>query len=242
MTLVFVEGVEYALTGYYTHANAIEQRERFLGLLKAFLTTSTSLKSDSPLFDKLSGNITSMLKLVDFYSDKVAVYTSKTAKEPSDNKRIDGAGEFKATITLMNAKNAFFHFYNIAKFKSNLQTSSEEMKGYNKDYTAVVGMAIGREMDKCAESYENIRKELSDTTTGVGAAIANIKDTTTVSFTQDEYLKKEEWTKESILEIHKTFMDGKMKLYKVAQAIDMYLVKFTEMMFVKLLNYFKILN
>jgi hypothetical protein len=233
MTLVFVEGIEYPLTGYYTHASAIEQKERFLGLLKALITASTSLKSSSPLFEKLNGNLTAVLRLVDFYSDKVAVFTSKTAmtktsKGAAEDKHISGSGEFKATITLRNAKNTFNHFYNIAKFKSNLQVASQEMSVYNKDYNAVVGMAVARETDKCAEAYITLKKDLDDKKSEAATALDGLTKINNSAMDNDEYLKKDEWTKEAVLEVHKSFMDGKMKLYRVAQAIDIYLVKFTD--------------
>lgn len=291
MTVIFREGIEYALTGYYRHANAVEHKERFLGLLRAMLHVLEPLKGQSEQFREVASNAEAMIKLVDFYNDKFKVHVGhavrdrgsvsgsgayggefggasfiqkakNTANAIADAAKTEakkqlaaaventtgaydgsyeGGAEFKAAVTLRNARNSFDHFYNIAKFKSNLNQVAGEMKLYNKDYTTVVGAAIGKEVDKCREEYNQLKLSLDPgpaAGTGIGLSMTQVQTgnvvniggsvTSDYAYTEDTMVNRRDYTRDHIMRVQETFLNAKIKLYKVAQAIDEYLQKFTD--------------
>lgn len=247
MSVIFREGIEYALTGYYNHANAVEHKERFLSLLRAMLHVLDLLKPQDTHFKDVALNVENMIKLIDFFSDKFKIYTG-SVKERTEGSGVsggedmgdfgdlvDGGGEFGAALTLQNTKNSFNHFYSIAKFKANLKQVSSEMKTYNKNYETVVGAAIGKEIDTIKTEYNTIKKNLEDTSQGVGSAFNKMMTdnsegnrTTGYLYTEKSLVPRTEYSKADILQLQETFMNAKIKLYKVAQAIDEYLQKFTD--------------
>ena len=227
MSLVFREGVEYALTGYYNHANAVEHKERFLGLLRAMLDILESLKGQNEQFRELVKNVEEMLKLVDFYNDKFKIHTGYAA---SDRPSVQGGGEFRAAVTLRNARNSFNHFYNIAKFKSNLKQVAAEMGTYNKDYDTVVGAAVGKEIDVARREFNRIKTELENASSGPGKSINHM----VVNKGQSPYsdvkmdVHPQGYSTTNIIAVQESFLSAKIQLYKAAQAIDSYLQHFTD--------------
>jgi hypothetical protein len=311
LSLIFREGIEYALTGYYSHANAVQHKDRFLGLLTSMLHVLDSLKSQDESFREISANIESVMKLVDFFNDKFKVHTGHTAPDRSGaseggklpnmnldklkagmssfatsassvldaapgaienfsrgvagvraqgdsvvaaasnagayegSYEADGGGEFKAVVTLQNAKNTFTHFYSVAKFKVNLQTAAGEMKKYDEKYTTVVGSAVGIELTSLKEKLNTEIEELgkgggfTGTTPNDGYKIdliaineAGVRGNIGLGHDSEIGLagmgSKGEWDVGNIKELLTSQVQAKEKLYKVAQAVDEYLQKFTD--------------
>ena len=150
----------------------------------------------------------------------------------------EGGGEFKAVVTLRNAINTFRHFYSIAKFKLNLNVASTEMKEYNKDYTTVVGSAVGKKLDKIHSDHEVLVKKIRDESTNQGykqdlETIVGATDLSTIGLyaagtAGNGGIGTSEWSAENIIDILEAQVRAKQKLYKVAQAVDEYLQKFTD--------------
>jgi hypothetical protein len=301
LVIIFKEGIEYALTGYYTHANAVQHKDRFLGLLTSMLHVLDSLKSSDESFRDISLNIEAAVKLIDFFNDKFMVHTGHTAPDRSgasgggkysdkfaevsakasevakkipgllnsaaeniDNvntgvsnvsasirktgsgnmydlsHETSGGGEFKAVVTLQNAKNTFAHFYAVAKFKINLKTASGELKRYDEKYTSIVGSAVGKELSKIKQAYneeiENLCKGGGVGSSGYKSDIDIINDAGVrekIGLTNNEpgglggMGKEREWDVDNIKELLLSQVNAKEKLYRVAQAVDEYLQKFT---------------
>ena len=383
-SLSFREGIEYALTGMYRSASAVEQRSRFIGVLKALAMTLEPLKGQSSKFADISSQIDAFIRLVDFFNDKLGVYNgvgvapdrgapaeklvigsgtyelaqnnytllnagswngvvggshvlqpdydaiakggslvlqpdyediahggslvlqpdyegiahggsmalqpdydaiahggaqalqpdygkiahggdvsqlfggdgvtaSKSSPKHSggydysvigvpfggaedDLKEMlggaDGGAEFRAAVTLRNARNTFNHFYNVAKFRANLKIAAEEMKTYNKDYETMMGTAIALEVDNIREWANKIRQEIGTTSTSslgfadAYKAVQNANDNKAHS--DPALVERGEYAKEEVLELVKTIEDARTGLYRVAQAIDLLLQKFTD--------------
>ena len=75
MSITFREGIEFALTGYYSNANAVEHKERFLGLLREMLMVLEPLKPQASGFRDVAADTEALIKLIDFFTDKFKVYT-----------------------------------------------------------------------------------------------------------------------------------------------------------------------
>lgn len=212
---IFKEGIEYSLTGYYTHANAVQHKDRFLGLLTSMLQALDSLKSQDEIFRDIAANIESVVKLMDFFNDKFNVNHNKVLDDRTSSfeHNVDGGGEFKAAVTLKNAKNTFNHFYKLAKFKINLKQTSIEMKSYTKNYSAIVGSAVAKRVDSIRSGLSETVKDL-DSDTKYKPGLKSIAD--------------DEWNVDDITEILTKQVSAKENLYRVAQSVDEYLQKFTD--------------
>ena len=176
---------------------------------------------------------------------QVGYNQAKTTIQSGQPPPVAGGGEFGAAVTLQNARNTFNHFYNIAKFKLNLNTVAGEMKSYNKNYETIVGSAIGREIDRIKTAV-NDSKTLMERSSppsmeftaleairvGGRPAIAAPPVPALASnwymYSNASCLPKEEWTKDDILRVQNSFADAKIELYNVAQAVDNYLQVFTD--------------
>jgi hypothetical protein len=242
MSNVFTEGIEYALTGYYSDSNSTQKKQHFLSLIQSMLNILEPLKSN-PSFRDVASNLEAMVSLMDFYADKFSVHTGKVSED-----RVEGGGEFKAVITLANARRTFDHFYNIAKFKHNLKAASSEMKGYNKNYTEVVGAAVGTKISALRAAYTTAITELARAAPAGGAVgwADNIATTNKVGVGPNSNIglndagaglhaqtlggmgSAGEWSAANISAVLTAQLNAKEKLYKVAQAVDEYLQKFTD--------------
>jgi hypothetical protein len=296
LSIIFKEGIEYALTGYYTHANAVQHKDRFVGLLTSMLYTLESLNSHDESFREISSNMQAVIKLIDFFNDKFKVHTGHTAPDRSGAsgggklnfgkivrkaqqglqalpgaiergtatlsdasaaasqsidamKKIgnyegsyeaDGGGEFKAVVTLQNAKNTFTHFYSIAKFKTNLQTASGEMKKNGEKYATIVGSAVGKELTRLKEELNttiaDMEKGGAPNETGWKSGLeaivkGSVRNDIELKMNDEKGLGGMgtiEWSDENIKEMLTCELKAKEKLYRVAQAVDEYLQKFTD--------------
>jgi hypothetical protein len=274
MSSIFKDGIEYALTGYYTNAAATQHKDRFMGLLKSMLMVLEQLKSQDESFREVASNIEAVIKLIDFFNDKFNVHTGHTASELTGRGETEGAGlrgslatgigktrdalnvieqgvavvdgahegggEFKAAVTLKNAHNTFDHFYSVAKFKTNLKVASSEMKRYDEKYTEIVGSAVGRQISVLNEECNDNIKKLG-IAHGTGATlnagykesiIAGSESTLHAEIglkqNKSEGVYAGEWGAEPIKQMLTAQLEAKKKLYKVAQAVDLYLQKFTD--------------
>lgn len=246
LTNVFGEGAEYALASYYTDSSSTRKREHFIGIIQGLLNTLGSLKSLDTGFKEIAAELEAVLRLMDFYADKFKVQHSRVAPVKGgedDGVSVDGlgvvdglegvddvvsvddakegGGEFKAVVSLRNARNTFNHYYNIAKFKKNLDTVSSELSTYNKDYTEVVGVAVGQKVNDVRDTTSNAIKSLrSDDNDSSKELLKKYWDA--------DDKKKKGYSVEHIEELLKSQLSAKEDLYKVAQAVDEYLQKFTD--------------
>jgi hypothetical protein len=258
MTVLFKSGIEYALTGYYTHATATQHRDRFLGLLKSALMTLEQLKGQDESFRDVASNIEAVLKLVDFFNDKFNIHTGHTAPalsgrgesegagvneyEQDDDgpakdikSKYEGAGEFKAIVTLRNARNTFNHFYSVAKFKTNLKVASTEMKRYDEKYSHIVGSAVANAINTNAGALEKTCNEIDSEDAKYHSGFTTLQNKTDIhtligyeNNSTNNGFHSGEWSKETVKTLLQEEDIAKVKLYKVAQAVDVYLQKFTD--------------
>lgn len=213
---VFKADIEYALTGYYTHATAIEQKDQFMGKLNQLLLALEPLRSKDESFRDLASNTEALVKLVDFYQDKFHVHTGKVAAP------VEGGGEFKAAVTLQNAINTFEHYYNVAKFKANLSRSAKELPKYSKNYLTMLGSAVGSKIDEIRSQYNADIKKLKD---AEKLRLSNLGNRGPYGTPTQKAAAEDH---EAALWILNQQLKAKEGLYKVAQAIDLYLQDFTD--------------
>jgi hypothetical protein len=94
---VYTPGIEFALTGYYVHPSAAEQRERFLGKLQAVISTLGPLGAGSSgdVFREIRGPLEELQRHCDKASDTFRAGSSSLVQSRYGNPSIAG-GDFKS--------------------------------------------------------------------------------------------------------------------------------------------------
>ncbi len=136
-----------------------------------------------------------------------------------DSSRINISGMLNALEKMKIAVNKVLFYRNIAIFRSNLNQTNKEIATYSKDYTKTVGKAIGEAITKIKNEYTEIINNVNDNKTGMGLEI----DMYNEARPADQKISKEK-----LKMIYKWQCDARIGLYKTVEAIDLYLLHFTE--------------
>lgn len=110
-------------------------------------------------------------------------------------------------------------FKNIAIFRSNLAQTNKELAVYSKDYEKSVGKSIGEAISRITNEYTEIMNQVSDNKSGMGLEI----DMYNESLPKDQKISKEK-----LKMMYKWQCDARVGLYKTIEAIDLYLLHFTD--------------
>ena len=136
-----------------------------------------------------------------------------------DASKIDISGLRNPLENLKVAIKKIHFFKNIAVFRSNLQQTNKELAVYSKDYTKSVGKAIGEAITKIKNEYTEIINQISDNKSGMGLEI---------DMYNESLKNNQKISKEKLKLIYKYQCDARIGLYKTIEAIDLYLLHFTE--------------
>ncbi len=110
-------------------------------------------------------------------------------------------------------------FKNIAIFRSNLSQTNKELATYSRDYEKSVGKSIGEAISRITNEYTEIINQVSDNKSGMGLEI----DMYNESLGKDQKISKEK-----LKTMYKWQCDARVGLYKTIEAIDLYLLHFTD--------------
>lgn len=226
------DGLELALTGFQKHATAIAARTKFIGLLKSVIDATEPFMAGKgkSAFVEIKTNLESMLKLIDFYSTQMNVFDEhKVMGFTGKGEEVyGGAGDFSARTTLKNTVSTLKHFYNVAKMKSNLAVVTEETAIYNKNYQALLGETISNQIESVETEYRAFNKIVE----GTGPNTTNDDDYKLVKSIDDKTFPGiamvDGYGKSDITQFKNNVAAGKRELYRALQAIDMYLMDFSD--------------
>ncbi len=136
-----------------------------------------------------------------------------------DASRINISTMSNALNKMSTALKKINFFSNLAVFRSNLERTSHEVSEYSKDYHKTVGKAIGDAISKIDTEYAAVIQSINDNKAGMGLEIDMYNES------KDDGSKI---SKENLKIIHKWQHDARVGLYKTVEAIDLYLLHFTE--------------
>ena len=141
-----------------------------------------------------------------------------------------GGAMSKAALTLLNARRTLKHFYAIAKMRANLFKVSSESKKYNEKYETVLGDSLSKCIDKVKKDYNEFKSIIDDTSSDkyyrymkigkVYGSISKAVDSGNAAL--------REWDRSVILKFKKNEVNAKIELYRALQAIDLYLMHFSD--------------
>lgn len=208
--------LELALIGYHGDADARNRKESFLAALRNVLGALEALQADPAYsgsiddFASMADALRELIKTVDFYSDAFA-RKHGAAEESSTDAAATGGNDddvgsipeiARSALSLARAVNSFFYYFYMAKVRENLKQTSTELKHYGEDYGARLGNAVSARL-RLVEADEKKR----------------VDDLKTAGVTGDELKRCTEFLKKQT--------KHKKNLYRVLQAVDLYMKAFT---------------
>lgn len=222
----------YALIELDHSLQSKELKSRFVDNLNKLIATLSDLKSHKYL-NEIEKQLVLVKENIDTYSDTVTgVKDSDLKLKEGSSSDVTGSSDFFWTnkildqsvplnvATLIKEIITKLKFYgNVSKLRSNLESTFKEYSGYKEDYDKLLGKSIGTKINELTKEYTENIDRLSDKERGRGWLL-------------DEYNKNAPADKKiprGLIEtIYKLQFDAKVGLYKTIEAIDLYLISFTE--------------
>lgn len=182
---VYKPGIEYALTGFYVHSTAVEQRERFLGKLQALISTLLPLEAgaNGDAFREIKNPLKELQQHCDQYSDKFRSSSSGLVQTRYGSPPVAGGeGDFKSRMesfksgvsdvadgarsALSGASDALANApefidknaANIARTKQSIEHAADTIGRGDQDYYD--DMTSGGDMTKVGLTLKNVVKSL----------------------------------------------------------------------------------
>jgi len=218
----------YSLIGLKNNSIAKNDKSTFLDNLK--------IVSDSidPLvvgkygiyFKNIKTNINDLIKVVDTYTDVLksssTVGSIKTGGDstlfPKDDLVNDNIVS-SSTQLIKETANKLRFYGNLIAMKHNLSAASTQFKSYSEKYEDLLGKTIGNKLSLLNSNYVNILKSISST-----------EDKTNIGYHLTNYNKTapNKLSEESLKGFVKLQYEAKEGLYKTIEAVDIYLMNFTQ--------------
>lgn len=212
----------------------VEKKEQFVRDIHDIQKTLSVVRSQTnvPALTKLDEVLSNILQIIDSYSDVVkSTYgelrkggdVSSMAELFNPNAGLVNISVLNNIIDKINSSAKKMEFYgNIATIRSNLVEVEKEYGKYQKDYLDSVGKTVGAAISSIQSKYAEFVKQIDSTKSGLGLEI----DIYNRALTNADREKR--ISKEAIKQIFKWQSDAKVGLYRTIEAIDMYLMHFTD--------------
>lgn len=207
-----------------------EIKSRFLNNLRVLADRAKAM-GNSSIIKKFVETCDTTVDTVHKFSDLIKTFREETKKDGGsdtdvmnelysvDASKIEISALINPLENLSIAIKKLQLFKNIAIFRSNLSQTGKELAVYSKDYEKSVGKTIGEAISRINTEYTEIINQISDNKAGMGLEI----DMYNESLEKDKKISKEK------LKMMYTWQrDARVGLYKTIEAIDLYLLHFTD--------------
>lgn len=202
-----------------------EVKDRFLSLFR-------NAASDAPFATKFVAAADKLVRNVNSYSDKIKSFRDTMRASggatdmdrinelfSTDASRVNISGMTSALNELKVAVKQLDFIKQIGMFRDNLMNSVKEISSDSKDYSKNVGKTIASAIKRIQDEYNDIIKQIEDTKTGLGLEIDMYNSSAATN---------KKISKERLKQMYKWQSDSRIGLYKAIEAIDAYLLHFTE--------------
>jgi DNA-binding Lrp family transcriptional regulator len=220
------EKIFYSLINLDNSVAGKEIRTRFVDTLGKIINSSTKLHNFN-IFKDITSELKGLHDVIDTMSD--TVLNLKKAEEQKS-----GSGDFMWTdklveqsfsmnnIKLMKESIKRLAFYSkVATIKENLHRMNKEQKFYQEDYDQLLGKSIGLKLTELQKEYVENVDRLNDKTRGRGRLLEE--------WNSSEGKDAKKFLPRGLVEtIYKLQYEAKDGLYRSLEAIDLYLMHFTE--------------
>lgn len=207
-----------------------EIKSRFLNNLRVLAEKASEMGS-SAVVKKFVSECESAASNVHKFSDMIKSFREDVKKDGGnatdvmnelysvDASKIEISALVNPLENLQIAIKKLQFFKNIAIFRSNLSQTNKELAVYSKDYEASVGKSIGEAITRITNEYTEIINQVSDTKSGMGLEI---------DMYNESLAPNQKISKEKLKMMYKWQCDARVGLYKTIEAIDLYLLHFTD--------------
>ncbi len=208
-----------------------EIKDRFLSTLRLVAENALAMGSNAAT-NKLANGCKNAVANIGKYSDMLKTFRDETQKNGGNLTEVMNdlfsTSAAKIEITALTNPLAKLQitikklqfFKNIAIFRSNLANTNKELMEYSKDYEKSVGQAIGQAIDRINTEYNEIIRQVDDNKVGMGLEIEMYNESTPAN--------GKKISKEKLKMMYRWQCDARIGLYKTIEAIDLYLLHFTD--------------
>jgi len=223
--------IYYSLIGMRRSSADKQAKQIFLDNLTLISNTLTSLKTGKygNYFRDIQNNINNLIVTIDTYTDmlehsKTVVHTKSGGDDDDkivndlfeENKLINDSVLISSTNVVKETVNKLKFYGNLIAMKQNLKASSTQFKLYKENYANLLGKTIGNKLTLLNDDYLQTIKAIENKgpdgkTTKIGEA-----------------LKSDDDKKAKVKSFVKLQFEAREGLYKTIEAVDTYLMNFTE--------------
>lgn len=222
----------YALIAFDDSVGSRALKTRFLTNLDKLIESLNELKSYKYL-NEIQKQLVAVKETIDTYTDTVTGFKNSEVKVKEGSEDKTGGDDFYWTnkildqsVTLnvsklINDTITKLKFYgNISQMKTSLHSTLNEFTSYKEDYDKLLGKSIGTKINELTREYNENVDRLHNTESNRGLILYNWNNGNPT----------EQIPKGLVETIYKLQYDAKVGLYKTIEAIDLYLMNFTELL------------
>ena len=228
------EKIFYSLINLDSSVAGKEIKARFHDNLDTIIVSCNQLK-DYKLFNDISKTLQSLKNNIDTYSDTVLSLQKSEGQKSGANEEFAWTDKLLETSfatnnikLIKNSIKKLSFFGKVSSIKQNLLRMNKEHKENQEDYDKLLGKSIGVKLSELNKEYVENVDRLNDKTRGRGLLLENHNMRAVDPVTKkptDAYLPR------GLVEnIYKIQYEAKEGLYKTVEAIDLYLMNFTELL------------
>jgi len=224
----------YALIVFDDSIASKEIKIRFLTNLEKLIESLNELKSHKYL-NEIQKQLVTVKENIDTYTDTVTGFKNSEVKvkEGSDdktggddfywtNKILDKSVTLNVSQLIKDTITKLKFYGNISQIKSSLNSTLHEFVSYKEDYDKLLGKSIGTKINELTREYNENIERLNNVECNRGKLLYD--------FNKDPANKDKQIPKGLVETIYKLQYDAKVGLYKTVEAIDLYLMNFTELL------------
>lgn len=218
----------YAIVELTDDAHAKEKKSKFLDVIQHIQKSLKPLLSENKkeYFKYINNLLDKILEIIDEYT-KTMLNTKKETKEIKKGKGELDIEKLSVNSQMINSSfntvkesiNKLSFYAKTATIYENLKTTKKELETYKSDYEKTLGKSIADKLNDLNDEHTMLKESLKNDQSGKGALIN--------MYNEDK--EDENKIKKSTIEtIYKYQYESKLGLYKTIEAIDNYLMVFTD--------------
>jgi hypothetical protein len=217
----------YSLISLDQSMSGRELKTRFMDNLNKLIESLVVLQKYNYLSD-VKKQLESVKENIETYSDTVlnirsnedTVKTGNAEFLWSDN-LVDPSIPASVSNTIKETITKLKFYGNLSMLKDNLSRVSKEYPSLQEDYDKLLGKSIGNKLSELQKDYTESVDRLNDNERGRGFLLK--------TYNEDPMRTEDEKIPKGLVEtLYKLQYEAKVGLYKTVEAVDLYLLKFTE--------------
>ena len=233
------QNIYYSLVGYTTDITSQKNRERFLGQVDLVIDALKELKhpkiaSHAKDLQMYFRQIVDLIKDMEGTFDKLPAVSGK-------KKRVEGGSDLpeitKLAYTINKAKSQLKYYYHTAKVFGSFKIAANEIEEVKPEYVKVLGDSIAKKRGEIKKEFKDFKEQIEDKNSNLGKELNEEASVTTpntltgkdaIADYKKETIMERKQIKKYALLYKEEMCKAKEGLYKVAEAVDRYLLEMND--------------